>query len=173
MGDLGKLEQVDGRWQLTFVRRLRYPREKVWLALTEGEHLKAWFPSTIEGDWVPGAALRFGFNGGFSSEGRVVEFDPPAALEFTWGQGETLRFELVPAGEECVLTFVNRFDELGKAARDAAGWHSCLDTLELRLDGRTPPWQGREHWQELNVRYAEALGPEAATIGPPEEAGAS
>jgi uncharacterized protein YndB with AHSA1/START domain len=165
--DLGKLEQVAGRWQLTFVRRLRHPREKVWQALTQAEQVKAWFPSTIEGGWAPGATLRFAFEGGFKAEGRLLQFKPPSVMEFTWGQNETLRFVLEQDGEGCVLTFVNRFDELGKAARDAAGWHSCLDVLELSLDGVSPPWASKERWQKVHPLYVEALGPAATTIGPP------
>ena len=58
----GKLEQGhDGRWQLRFERRLTHPQEKVWRAITDPEHLAAWFPSTIEGERAAGARLRFSF----------------------------------------------------------------------------------------------------------------
>ncbi len=58
----GELEQLsDGRFQLRFERTLRHAPEKVWAAITEPEHLKHWFPSTIEGDRTVGAPLVFRF----------------------------------------------------------------------------------------------------------------
>jgi hypothetical protein len=60
---------------------------------------------------------------------------------------------------------INRFDEIGKAARDAAGWHACLDALEAHLDGE--PLDSMERWQAVHPGYVERFGPEAATLGPP------
>lgn len=64
-GDLEQLE--DGRWQLRFTRSFRHPPEKVWRAISEPEHLARWFPTTIEGERVAGAVLRFAFPGGAPS----------------------------------------------------------------------------------------------------------
>jgi hypothetical protein len=58
---LGTLDKVDGRWRLRFTRHLRHPPAKVWRALTEPEHLGAWFPAAIEGERAAGARLRFAF----------------------------------------------------------------------------------------------------------------
>jgi uncharacterized protein YndB with AHSA1/START domain len=159
------------RWQLRFERTLAHPPEKVWRALTEPEHLRAWFPSDIEGERRAGAPLQFVFreNEGPTIEGEMLVYQPPSLLELRWGE-ELLRFELQPDGpdgERTVLTFVNVFDELGKAARDAAGWHACLDVLEHELAGEPAPWSPRERWQEVHEVYLERFGPEAATIGPP------
>jgi hypothetical protein len=54
----------------------------------------------------------------------------------------------------------------GKAARDAAGWHECLDLLVSDLDGTPPSAWGRT-WRRVHPVYVDKLGPEAATIGPP------
>jgi uncharacterized protein YndB with AHSA1/START domain len=43
----GTLEQTAAGPRLRFVRHLAHPPEKVWRAITEPEHLKAWFPDTI------------------------------------------------------------------------------------------------------------------------------
>lgn len=168
---LGELQNLDGRYQLRFRRSLGHPPEKVWRALTEPEHLRAWFPADIEGERAAGARLRFVFrhDEGDPSEGEMRVYDPPSVLEFRWGD-ELLRFELEPEGDGTVLTFLNTFDELGKAARDAAGWHTCLDVLAYELGGETPPWPHRERWAEVHGGYVERLGPEASTIGPPESA---
>ena len=44
---------------LTFTRRLAHPREKVWRAVSEPEHLAAWYPQEIVGERRAGAPLRF------------------------------------------------------------------------------------------------------------------
>ena len=62
---------------------------------------------------------------------------------------------------------MNTFDQVGKAARDAAGWHACLDVLACRLSGESAPWAAGERWQQVHPEYVRELGPEAATIGPP------
>lgn len=168
----GQLEQHDGRWRLRFTRRFPHPPEKVWRALTEPEHLAAWFPTDIEGERRTGAPLRFVFRGGEGPtiDGEMVACDPPSLLELRWGGSETLRFELRPDGDGTLLTFVDTFDEIGKAARDAAGWHACLDALALHLDDRPAPAEPAERWQRLHATYVERFGPEAATIGPPGRA---
>jgi uncharacterized protein YndB with AHSA1/START domain len=166
----GDLEEVDGRWRLRFTRRLPHPPERVWRALTEPEHLRAWFPTDVIGERVPGARLRFEFRQGEGPafHGELLVFEPPATLEFTWG-GDRLRFELTPdGGGGCVLVLLDTLDEHGRAARDAAGWHECLDVLERHLAGRAPDWAQGERGAEVHPRYVERFGPEAATIGPPE-----
>jgi uncharacterized protein YndB with AHSA1/START domain len=165
----GQLEQSGGRWQLHFTRRLPHPPEKVWRALTEPEHLAAWFPTDIEGERMTGAALRFVFRSGEGPtiDGELITYDPPRVLELRWGGDETLRFELQSDGQGTVLTFLNTFDQLGKAARDAAGWHACLDVLGLHLDGEPAPWTPTERWQQVHESYVERFGPDASTIGPP------
>ena len=165
----GALEQVGGGWQLRFRRRLHHSPEKVWLALTEPEHLRAWFPTDIQGKRAPGAPLRFRSHDGEGPaiDGKMIVFDPPSVLEFRWGDNETLRFELEQDAEGCLLTFVTTFDELGKAARDAAGWHACLDVLTYHLSGEPAPWTPEQRWRQVHGSYVERLGPDAATIGPP------
>jgi uncharacterized protein YndB with AHSA1/START domain len=163
----GTLEQAGTQWRLRFQRTLAHPAAEVWSAITEPERRSAWFPDTVDGDFtVVGAPLTFSHQGG-AFHGEVTACEPPALLELMWGS-DRLRFEIAPVRGGCTLTLTDTFDELGKAARDAAGWHECLDNLEHALDG-TPPIPQSERWQELHARYVDALGPEAATIGPPAD----
>lgn len=169
--EYGRLEPgPEGRWTLRFTRQLPHSPGKVWRALTEPEHLAKWFPSDIEGERAAGAKLRFVFREGEgpTMDGEMLAFDPPSLMEMRWGD-ELLRFELRAEGDGSVLEFTNVFDELGKAARDAAGWHACLDLLAFDVDGREPPWPSNERWKHVEGDYRERLGPEASTIGPPEE----
>ena len=164
----GELEQIGGRWRLRFTRRLAHAPERVWRALTEPEHLAAWFPTTVEGERAPGAALRFSFPNGEAEpfEGKMIAYQPPSVLEYQWGE-DTLRFELVPDGDGTVLTLLDTLDERGKAARDGAGWHVCLDALEAHLAGEDPT-EAKNRWKQVQPTYVERFGPEASTIGPPE-----
>jgi uncharacterized protein YndB with AHSA1/START domain len=164
----GTLEQTGDRWRLRFTRRLGHPPEKVWSAITEPEHLAAWFPDRIVVDeWTVGAPLRFEHPYGPPFEGEVLAVDPPSLLEFQWGP-DTIRLEIAPEGDGSTLTLLDTFDEHGKAARDAAGWHACLDALEAHLAGDPSSRDAQERWSEIHPGYVEAFGPEASSIGPPE-----
>ena len=140
----------------------------MWRALTEPEHLAAWFPTDIEGERAAGAGLQFVFRDGEgpTMDGEMLAFDPPSLLEMRWGD-ELLRFELTADGDGTVLAFTNTFEELGKAARDAAGWHARLDILAFDVDGRSAPWTANERWGQVHRSYQQRLGPDASTIGPP------
>lgn len=165
----GELEKVDGTWRLRFTRRLDHPPVKVWRAITEPEHLRSWFPDRVVGEMVAGSTLRFEteYAEGGSFEGRVLVADPPKTLELSWGT-DVIRIELEPSGDGCVLTLLDTIDVVGKAARDGAGWHVCLDKLEHHLAGRSPAWTDGDRWGELHPAYVDTFGPEAATIGPPQ-----
>jgi len=166
----GRLEQTDGRWQLRFTRRLTGPPERVWRALVDPDELAEWFPTTIEGDCEPGAPLRFEFRHGEGPpvEGEMLACDPPREMEFRWGSGDTrMRFELEPDGDGTVLALVDTFDELGRATRNAAGWHVCLDALASRFGGEAVSEPAADRWQQVHGHYVQRFGPEAATIGPP------
>jgi uncharacterized protein YndB with AHSA1/START domain len=174
MNDEETFERSDGVSILRFRRPLPHAPVTVWAALTEDEHLAAWFPTTIEGERVAGAPLRFSFRQGEAApfDGELTRYDPPKLLELRWGD-DLLRFELheqSEVGQEgCVLNLTVTFPQHGKAARDATGWHVCLEQLAFECDGGTPPWDPVERWRAVHPHYVERLGPEASAIGPPEE----
>ncbi len=143
----GTVEQLDdGRWQLRFTRTLEHPVEKVWRAVTEPEHLAAWFPTSIEGERSPGASLRFVFPNDFAPpmDGEMLAYEPQSLVEFSWGP-DVLRLELRPVAEGTELTLLDTLEERGKAARDGAGWHACLEALGAALadDAECPLAHGR------------------------------
>ena len=88
-------------------------------------------------------------------------------MELLWGT-DVVRIELRAAGDGTELTLIDTLDAHGKAARDGAGWHTCLDALDASLDGAQDPRQAMGRWKEVHRVYVESFGPEAATIGPPE-----
>lgn len=163
----GTLERRGELAVLTFTRRLPHRPERVWRALTEDDQLARWFPTTIEGPRAAGAPLRFGQRDGAGPpfDGELVAFDPPRLLELRWGE-DLLRFELAPDGDGTLLTLTDAFGEPGRAARDGAGWHVCLDALAGLLDAQ-PPADSGERWRAVHPGYVERFGPAASTIGPP------
>ena len=164
MQDEGQLEHAGDRTRLRFTRSLNHAPDKVWRTLTEQEHLGAWFPDgSPVGDFVEGATLKFGPD----FTGKVITAEPPRILEFMWGD-DSLRFELRPDGRGTLLTFTDTFDDYGKAARDGAGWHACVENLAHVLDGTEPPADGAAHWREIYAEYQQRFGPEASTHGVPQ-----
>src|SRR6266542_177287 len=110
---LGRLEPAGDRWQIRFTRDLPHPPEKVWRAITEPEHLVAWFPTTIDGERAAGAKLRFTFpfDEAPDMDGEMLVYDPPSVMELRWGD-DTLRLELTPTDDGTRLTLVDVFDDL-------------------------------------------------------------
>jgi uncharacterized protein YndB with AHSA1/START domain len=163
----GELFERDGRFELRFVRALAHPVEKVWRAVTSPEGLSAWFPFDVVGERAAGAPLEFVFREGEGSSfaGSMVEFAPESVMELAWEGDETLRLEVRSTAGGCELTLINRFDEIGKAARDAAGWHACLDALSASLAGGSI--DSMTVWRAVHPGYVARFGPAAATIGPP------
>jgi uncharacterized protein YndB with AHSA1/START domain len=169
--DYGVLERGGPQPLLRYERSLAHPPEKVWRALTERQHLAAWFPTTIEGERVAGARLQFAFEEEMKIEpmlGEMLRFEPPSLLEFSWGS-DTVRFELSPAGDGTVLVLSVGLEELGKAARDGAGWHTCLDALALELAGEPDRASMSTRWREVHRVYVSSFGDDAATVGVPQE----
>jgi len=165
----GVLNRFGEQWTVRYRRELGHPPERVWSALTDPEELGRWFPTGVVGRWSVGDALDFPFPGSAfpTMHGTVLQVREPRVLEYVWGP-DTLLFTLEPGGPGTHLEFVVTLEELGKAARDGAGWHEALDLLETCLDG-DEPWPLGERWPELAPVYAAAFGPEAATVGPPED----
>lgn len=162
------MEQTPEGWALRFVRHLPHPPSAVWAAFTDPEQRQAWFPDTMVGEFEPGARLRFvtGMESFPEFTGTVLAVEPERLLEFTWGE-DRLRFEIAPTQGGCTLTLLDRISELGKGARDGAGWHVCLDSLGAALAGAGPLADSRTRWDAVHPDYVAAFGSEAATLGPP------
>jgi uncharacterized protein YndB with AHSA1/START domain len=180
------LQDREGRAVLRFERTLRHPPERVWSALTEPDELSTWHPTPFELDpqahavnYLPGGDVPD------MPDGELTRYDPPRLLAYGWGE-DWLQWELRRVDDGCVLVLTHTFDDRLKAARDAAGWHLCLQALSSWLErggaGRDGP-DGRSTyrellevegelprgWADLNRAYQQRFGisPEEAT--PPPE----
>jgi uncharacterized protein YndB with AHSA1/START domain len=152
-------------WTLVLVRELRHPPAKVWLALTEPEHLREWAP--FDSDRSLGAVgtatlSTVGAPRPQVSETRVKRADAPRVLEFNWG-GQDIRWELEPLGGGTRLTLWHNINR-GFISMGAAGWHICLDVLDRSLAGQPigrivgPDAMTFGGWQRLNAEYAKQFG---------------
>jgi len=159
----GSYETVDGRPALRFERRLAHSVDAVWRAVTEPSELAHWFPASVAVDLRVGGTITFAFGdpGGDSNAGEVTELDPPRRFAFTW-EDDLLRFELEPEddGRACRLRFTHVLDERDAAARNAAGWHICLDNLERRLGGEPAAAPSDGPTEEWRARYDEYVARE-------------
>ena len=158
------------QWALSFERDLEHSPDKVWRALTERELLREWFPADIEGEWEPGAALRFiflhGEGDGLPEDqllGEVLEVDPPRNLWFRWGD-HFFRCELTTERGGCRLVFSDTFADASEGARNATGWNLCLANLDLILDGAAVAKFTIDRWHQRFTHYSKefeaAAGPQ-------------
>jgi uncharacterized protein YndB with AHSA1/START domain len=149
-----RYELIGDRPTLEFERPLSHPIEAVWRAITEPEELAHWFPSAVELELRPGGPMTFQFPDGETVlHGEVIALDRPRLFSFTWGDDD-LRFELEPDGGGTRLRLTVALDARNKAARDAAGWHMCLDALERVLEGGPVEHpSGSGEWRGLYAEY--------------------
>ena len=158
MSTHGTYDTSSGRPTLRFERRIDHPVERVWRAISDPDELARWFPTEVRGELRAGARIAFVVPGDAEAHaGEVLEADPPRLLVFTWFE-DVLRFELEPDGDATVLRFSHEVGEVDAAARTAAGWTVCLDVLERRVAGETPPPPGGVPTPEWRAHYEHYVG---------------
>lgn len=119
-------------------RRLAHSAERVWRALTEPEELGHWFPAGEPLD--------------------ATESHPPTMFAGRW-YGDSVRFDLRPDGDGCVLVLTHAFGDREVAARTAAGWDRCLARLRASLDGAPlGEAESLREWPEVHERLAARWG---------------
>ena len=94
---------------------------------------------------------------------------PAVGCSSSAGATTSLPSSCAPDGGGCELTLTDRFDELGKAARDGGRLARLPRPARPPAGRHDPAWGAGERWSQVHAGYVEEFGPEAATIGPPEE----
>lgn len=138
---------------LRFERHLPKPINTVWHTVTDPDEMRSWFPTRIEIDeWTVGAELTHYFDDHDIDPlpGVVTGWDPPHRVSFTWGT-DTITFELAEAPDGGTIFVLTEELSANIAARNAAGWDTCLDRLASGTGGE--PWKARFD------RYVVALEP--------------
>ncbi|HET9649714.1 MAG TPA: SRPBCC domain-containing protein [Microlunatus sp.] len=163
---LGEVLRMDGRVGLRFVRRYAHPIERVWAAITESEHIRAWLPCDMIGERRAGADILLPFGAAQVQKydmaepaisGRIEVWEPPAVFQWFWG-GDLLRFELTETDGGTTLRFTTWLEQSDPAllVATASGYHLCLGELRSLLDrGRTTPLTEQDHQvRALEAEYA-------------------
>ncbi|MEM5384477.1 SRPBCC family protein [Paraburkholderia phymatum] len=169
------LGAFDGTQIVRFERLLPGPIERVWAYLTESDKRSQWLasgamPAQPGGDFV----MRFDhsllaatpelppepyrqYAGGHDSYHRLLRFEPPHVLAFTWGSIQDnlseVTFELSEAGDQVKLVLTHRNLSGRNEQLDVGpGWHSHLDVLRERLKG-TAPASFWKMFEQIKARY--------------------
>jgi uncharacterized protein YndB with AHSA1/START domain len=167
--DLGEVYEADGRLHVRYVRRLAFPVERVWAALTIPERIADWL-GDAEVDPVAGGRYHISsFRDDATSGGWTIRrIAPPRLLEFASDESgaptsfET--FELEPDGAGCVLTLTCSLDPAHAGAM--GGWHMFLDALPGAVTGVRAVWDEARHHRHQTVKAlyrAKLAAPDAKT----------
>ena len=175
MSDYGK---QTGPGEIEFRRRFDATIDKVWQFLVDPEKRKLWFCGGSTAEKV-GGVIVFEFDHRRLSQrappekyageevathrGKILEYDPPRRLSFTWfetagSESSTVVITLEAVGDQATeLHLVHT----GISGRDMligvlAGWHGHFDLLAETLAGprKTDFW---DRDQELEAEYAERV----------------
>lgn len=156
-------------------RLLPGPIERLWSYLTQSDKRGAWLASGPMELRVGGRVENVFRNSRLASHddppppkyahvadehlscGEVTACEPPRLLAYTWGEvsGERseVRFELTPRADKVQMVITHRrlvsYDNMLSVA---AGWHTHLDILAAKLDGREPVGFWKAHTR-LEAEY--------------------
>ena len=164
VGKTGRVVTEGEKAKLVFWRRLAYPREAVWKAITDPSELSGWYMTKAvivgrEGgsvDFVAGPSR-------LHVTGRILVWKPPGVFEHEWkvapmrdlpsGEDAVIRWELAKDGESgTLLQLEHRMLNKETALGFAPGTHAFLDRLEARLKGEPlPNWQ--ERYEQVANQY--------------------
>lgn len=170
--------EFPARGELRIVRLLPGPIERVWAFLTDPEKRARWFCGGVTAP-TPGGKIEFAMHHakispgetppakyahvhepGVTFEGRVLRYDPPHVLSYTFGDSDSVvLFELQRQGDEVLLVLTHRSTgaDIKEQGNYASGWHTHLAILVPLLENRPPPpfWATFAH---LAPRYEQTAG---------------
>ncbi len=132
-------------------RRVAAPRERVFQAWTDAEHLRRWFFPSVDGNAVPHAEVDLRVGGHYritlhAPDGNITamvggtyhEVHPPAKLVFSWAWEApepdasetfvTVELREVRGETEIIITH-EHYPNLPAPERHTIGWNCCLERL--------------------------------------------
>ena len=178
---MGDVAEVLSESAIRFTRILPGPIERVWEYLHDGKKRGEWFCS---GDTPskPGETFEVRFKhadlsptqaappekykkmdeSGHVGLCRLLEVEPPRRMVFEFDardpNSSIVEFLLTQEGDKVRFTLTHSNIHNNKDARSfSGGWHSHLEILQYKAEGRTPPafWDvWREVEQAYDKRYA-------------------
>jgi uncharacterized protein YndB with AHSA1/START domain len=152
---VGSLRAVDGRAVVRMEDRFSTDIEDLWSALTDPGRLARWI-ATVEGDLRLGGEFRARFTSGWEGPGRVDVCEPPRRLLVTMSPGQddqtVIEAEVIPDGNQTLLSVEERGLPLDEAAAHGAGWQAHIEDLAAHLAGQ-PSSDWRTRWVTLTPTY--------------------
>ena len=137
--------------EFVYVTYIETTPEKLWEALTNSDFTRRyWFGVRLRSDWKVGSSFEMVHgDGSVSDAGKVVEYDPPRRLAYTFvNLSDTYRndipalatFELEPHGKLVKLTLTHAgFTEGSKMLPAVSrGWPAILSSLKSMLETGQP-----------------------------------
>lgn len=173
MNNYGKLIEQN---TLQFVRLLSASMEEVWEYLVDDEKRGLWFAAGPM-DSHAGGKVEYRFKHdtlspekevipekyknteeGVTSPADVLTYDKPHLLEIGW-EGGVVTFQLEEMGDQVKLTLTHSNLPADKDQRlgTFAGWHTHLNVLDDRIDGKDPKGFWTEHGKMEKV-YNRVVG---------------
>lgn len=138
------------RPEFVYVIYIEAPVQKVWEALTQGEHTKRYWSRYVQSDWNPGSRVEFlrADRSKLSHDGEVLEIDPPHRLVMTFDvsaeglveKPSRVTYELEALPGETKLTVIHEgFPPDSKVLPGISkGWPAILSSLKTYLERGAP-----------------------------------
>jgi uncharacterized protein YndB with AHSA1/START domain len=155
--ELGAFKRSGDQLDVRFERY--YPRsiDKVWSALTDPKRLEDWMGVARVEPYV-GGRYDLMLDGPHPMTGRILVWEPPRVLEFTWSNADApdsvVRYELTRQGDGARLIFTHTGMPYASSALMLPGWHVLLALLGSLLDGAIPP-RSKQSWREMQTIYVD------------------
>jgi uncharacterized protein YndB with AHSA1/START domain len=163
-GNEGRLTVEGDRAVLHFERRLPFPVERVWSAITDPKHRDQWMGKTAieprEGGRIETVAAGPPLPPDVKRmTGRILVWDPPHVFEHEWHQAivepGVVRYELHPDGTGTLLRFSHRGLSVPNATGFRSGTHAFLDRLAALLAGEPLPNWAQRYEEISGVAFTE------------------
>jgi uncharacterized protein YndB with AHSA1/START domain len=169
MDELGVFERHGDAVDLRYERRYPRPIETVWAALTDPARLNDWLGEARVEPHVGGRYELF-IERPRPMTGRILTWDPPRLLEFSWDIGEgpqsVVRCELTQDGDFTRLIFRHKGVGFVWTGLVLPGWHVHLERLGSLLSGSLQPLS-MPRWRELQTAYLDRYKLEGVMLDPP------
>jgi len=161
----GTIEHTPSGGLIRYVRRLGFPIEEVWSAITEPARLADWCPpfaADVTVDLRVGGSISFPWPDGDETQMltfTILRLEAPTVLEHSHtSPGSWMRYELESlddgAGTRLLATYFVPDPALAIERGDIVGAHYGLDRLEAALAGH-PVAVDMEVFATLKADYAE------------------
>ena len=169
MDELGTFESDNGNINLRYERFYPRPVETVWAALTDPARLADWLgPARVEPH--EGGHYEVFIDRPRPMTGRILTWEPPHLLEFTWDTGDgpatVVRWELSRHDDGTRLVFLHIGVGRVWVGLVLPGWHLLLERLGSLLADQPQPFS-MPRWRELQAIYLDRYKLEGVMTDPP------